>query len=100
MQLKVSDFTTFHPLQGVVVKNELPISLSHKEVAILLTLCMHPNSPVSLANIVRAGWYHSDYVSPHQIHACINRIRNKLGEPEASQIISVSGYGYVMCLEP
>lgn len=87
--------------QGMVLKNNEPISLTAKEYRLLLYLINNPNQVFSCAQLYRAVWNEECCGCENVIMVHIRHLREKLEEtPSRPQyILNVRGLGYKMNIE-
>lgn len=84
----------------IIVKDNLPISLSRIQFRLLYYLAQHMGQPVSDQQLVNYAWGTEAFVSRNDLYVYINRLRQRLEDnpkkPEC--LLSLRGIGYVLYL--
>jgi DNA-binding response OmpR family regulator len=80
-------------------KQELVINgseqqLTHRESQLLYQLCENKNSVTNRSLILNEIWGDDDYFNARSMDVFITKLRKKLSQDEAVQILNVRGFGY------
>ncbi len=82
-----------------VFYNEQKIELTKREFELLFKLLSYPNKVMTKMQLLEDIWGYESNSSEDTIKTHINKIRNKLGNVEEFEIVSVKGLGYKVILE-
>lgn len=84
------DTTTFEVRRG-----DTPISLTHKEYALLEYLMRNQNRPMTKEMIISHVWDYDADILPNTVEVYIKYLRNKIDKkPYAPVLYTVRGFGY------
>lgn len=80
----------------LVTHRGVRVALAPSELRLLLTLSASPGQVLSRQQLLEAVWEHSYHGDIRLVDACVNRLRNKLGElgGDPRYIQTVRGFGY------
>ncbi len=85
-------------VREIVMKNDVPISLSHTQFKILDCLARNIGRPVSIQSLIESAWGPNSLMTKDEVYVQISRIRNRLGDNRvpAHYLITVRGFGYIL----
>lgn len=85
-------------VREVVVKNNIPIALSHIQFKILDYLARNMGRPVRTEDITEQVWGHGSLMTKDEVYVQICRIRSRLddGKNPSVRLVTIRGFGYVL----
>lgn len=98
------DFTAlgrfkFYPEQNKLIKEAIEISLSKKECELLALFVAQPNQVIKREELTKKVWEDKGVIVGRSLDTYISKLRNKLKEDPAINIINVHGVGYKLEME-
>lgn len=84
----------FNPTRQELCRDKDVQHLSHKESALLLHLCQKKGELLPRKDVLLALWGDDDYFSGRNMDAYISKLRKRLKEDDAVQILNMRGLGY------
>lgn len=84
--LKVG-MVSLDPVKGTVKRGDTILHLPPREFAVLELLMKHPGEYFTVETISARVWSDEDDISPESIRTYINRLRNRINEPEGEPLI-------------
>ena len=93
------DFTVlgrfkFYPEQNKLIKEATEISLSKKECELLALFVAQPNQVIKREELTKKVWEDKGVIVGRSLDTYISKLRNKLKEDPAINIVNVHGVGY------
>tara|TARA_B110000967_G_scaffold93696_1_gene96335 strand:- start:605 stop:1288 length:684 start_codon:yes stop_codon:yes gene_type:complete len=92
--LKIGDYIFDFPKQTLQFKDNVCSQLTHREAHLLFHLIKNKNKLLERSIILKKLWGNDDYFSSRSMDVFITKIRKKLSEDQAVQILNVRGFGY------
>jgi DNA-binding response OmpR family regulator len=83
---------SLNPAQRTATRGGRPLTLTHKEFAVLECLLAAGGRPVSAEELLQQVWDEATNPFTTTVKATINRLRAKLGDPPVIETIRESGY--------
>lgn len=93
-EIVIGDYTFQFKKQTLQFKEEIPISLTHREAHLLYHLNNNKNEVLDRSLILNKLWNNDDFFSARSMDVFISKLRKKLKQDEHIQIINVRGFGY------
>jgi len=84
----------FNFSKQVLLINEKECQLTHRESQLLLQLCENKNALTIRSQILNQIWGDDDFFNARSMDVFITKLRKKLNEDKAVQILNVRGFGY------
>lgn len=92
--LSVGDYTFQFPKQTLQYKSEVTVQLTHREAHLLFHLIKNKNQVLDRSLILNKLWGNDDFFNARSMDVFISKLRKKLKQDTALQIINVRGFGY------
>ena len=93
-ELTIGNFQFLFKQQTLQYKKEEAVSLTHREAHLLYHLFNNKNQVLDRSIILKKLWKDDDFFSGRSMDVFITKLRKKLKQDPAVQIINVRGYGY------
>jgi hypothetical protein len=84
----------FYPEQNKLIKEATEISLSKKECELLALFVAQPNQIIKREELTKKVWEDKGVIVGRSLDTYISKLRNKLKEDPAINIVNVHGVGY------
>jgi len=91
--IKIGSYT-FNHIKQQLVKDEVSISLTHRESELLFYLCKNRNDILERTFILNKIWGDDDFYNTRSMDVFITKLRKKLKKDNTIQIINIRGIGY------
>lgn len=92
--LNIGNYTFNFPKQTLQYKTNQHIQLTHREAHLLFHLIKNKNQVLDRSVILNKLWGNDDFFNARSMDVFITKLRKKLQEDTAIQIINVRGFGY------
>jgi DNA-binding response OmpR family regulator len=92
--LNIGNYTFNFPKQTLQYKANQHIQLTHREAHLLFHLIKNKNQVLDRSAILNKLWGNDDFFNARSMDVFITKLRKKLQEDTAIQIINVRGFGY------
>ncbi len=94
-EIKLGDYSFNFQKQTLLHKQDSkPTMLTHREAHLLFHLYKNKNEVLDRSFILKKLWGNDDFFSGRSMDVFITKLRKKLKQDEALQIINVRGFGY------
>lgn len=90
----IGGFTFHFKKQLLQFQDEVPTQLTHREAHLLFHLNHNKNQVLDRSVILKKLWGDDDFFNARSMDVFISRLRKKLKNDTAIQIINVRGFGY------
>ncbi len=92
--LDIGKFTFDFPKQKLRFENEESVQLTHREAHLLFHLVKNKNEVLDRSLILNKLWGNDDFFSARSMDVFITKLRKKLKQDSAIEILNVRGFGY------
>lgn len=84
----------FNIQKQILSTNKIQHNLTYREVEVLQILVINKNNLVEKSYILNKIWGTNDFFSGRSLDVFITKLRKKLAEDSAIQIVNIRGFGY------
>lgn len=91
---QIGNYIFNFPQQRLSFKNEESVKLTHREAHLLYHLIEKKNQVLDRTMILKKLWGNDDFFSGRSMDVFISKLRKKLSQDTAIEIVNVRGYGY------
>ncbi|WP_296314124.1 response regulator transcription factor [Winogradskyella sp. UBA3174] len=92
--LEIGNYKFDFPKQQLQFKQEASVQLTHREAHLLFHLVTNKNAVLDRSVILNKLWGTDDFFTARSMDVFITKLRKKLKQDAAIQIINVRGFGY------
>ncbi len=94
--IHINNYTFSLTKQTLRFENDEIVQLTHREAHLLFHLLNNRNKVLDRSLILKKLWGDDDFFNARSMDVFISKLRKKLKQDEAIQIINVRGFGYKM----